>query len=131
MFSEAVPGQQHVDGALDILLTQGVLGAVCVLLGAALFVAIRGWLREKDARISDRKEMASALSGQNDALRDLVIESNKGASNLVVESARNSDGVKNALHGQEKSLDDLRESVSDLREEQVRLCIVIQTMGKK
>lgn len=129
--NDAVPGQPHVDGALDILLTQGVLGALCVLLGAALFVAIRGWLKEKDARIADRKEMSDTMSGVNDALRDLVIESNKGASNLHVDAARTADAVKNTLHNQEKAFDELRGAVSSLQQEQVRLGLVVQTSGKR
>lgn len=114
-------GQQHVDSALDTILDRGVLGAICVLLGFALFFALRGWLKEKDFRVTDQKEMSKALGDLNNSLRDLVVETNKGASNLVIDASRSADTVKNALQGQQKELGELRTSVNALQQEQVRL----------
>lgn len=125
-----VPQQDHVDSALDTILAQGVLGAIAVLLAVAFFVAIRGWLQEKDGRRNDQKEMAKALEGINSSLRDLVIEGNKHASNLVVDASRSQDAVKTALHNQERALDDMREMVDRLQQEQVRLAMLLQS-GKK
>jgi hypothetical protein len=132
MLASQVPQPDHVDSALNTILAQGVLGAIAVLLAVAFFVAIRGWLHEKDGRRTDQKEMAKALEGINVALRDLVIECNKHASNLAIEAARSQDAMKGALQNQERALSDVRETVSKLQTEQVRLGMLLQNgNGKK
>ena len=127
---QTAPQQDHVDSALNNILAQGVLGSICVLLAVAFFVTMRGWLQEKDGRRNDQKDMAKALEGINVTLRDLVIESNKHASNLVIEAARSQDSMKAALGSQERTLDDARQVIDRLQQEQVRLATQRQS-GKK
>jgi biopolymer transport protein ExbB/TolQ len=124
------PSQKHVDGAFDVILAQGLLGAICILLTAALIVSLRGWLKEKDARREDRKEMSDALKEVNDSLRDLVIEGNKHSSNVVVDFNRSTDAMKNAAYNQEKAFEALRTSISALQQEQARI-VALQNVSKR
>lgn len=104
------PGQKQAEDALSTIAGQGILGALCVLLGVALFLSIKGWLKSKDERIEDQKEMAKALKEMNDATSKLAIESNRA-----------SDGMKTALDNLVKSNKDLDDKVGDMEKQQVQL----------
>jgi hypothetical protein len=125
------PGQTHAEQALDNLAGQGILGSTCVLLIIALFYSIRLLLKAKDDRHADQKAMAEALSKLNDAARQLTVEMNKSASNLVVEAARSQDSMRNALSNQEKSLEELTSAIRDLGKEQTSLQIALVKGGTR
>lgn len=107
---DLAPGQKQAEDALSTIAGQGILGALCVILIVSLFLAIRGWLKSKDERLDDQKEMAKALKDVNEA-----------ASKLAIESNRASDGVKTALDNLVKSNKDLEDKVGDLEKQQVQL----------
>ena len=104
------PGQKQAEDALSNIAGQGILGSLCVLLIVALFFAIRGWLKSKDERLEDQKEMAKALKDMNEA-----------SSRLAIESNRSGDGVKTVLEGLVKSNSELEDKVEDLEKQQVQL----------
>lgn len=108
------PGQKQAEDALSTIAGQGILGALCVLLGVALFLSIKGWLKSKDDRLDDQKEMAKALKEMNDASSKLAIESNRA-----------SDGMKTALDNLAKSNKDLEEKVGVMEKQQVQLVAML------
>jgi uncharacterized membrane protein YhiD involved in acid resistance len=118
---QEIPGQKQTEGALDSLLGQGVLGSLCVLLIVALFWAIKSLLKAKDDRFADQKLMTEALEKHNEAAKELAVEMNKAASNLVIEQTRNLDLLKNVLAAQERSFDDLARTISEMKEESMEL----------
>jgi uncharacterized membrane protein YhiD involved in acid resistance len=122
---QGVPGQKQAETALDNLAGQGILGSLCVIMIIALFFAVRAILRAKDDRIGDQRMMIEALQKLNDASRELAIELNKASSNLVVESTKNHDAVKNALTAQDRSLTDLVQTVRELRDEELQLRVAV------
>jgi hypothetical protein len=104
------PGQKQAQDALTNIAGQGILGSLCVLLIVALFFAIKGWLKSKDERVDDQKEMSKALKDLNEA-----------ASKLAIETNRSGDGTKMALDGMVKSNKDLEDKIEDLEKQQVQL----------
>jgi len=103
------PGQKQAEDALSTIAGQGILGSLCVLLIVALFYSIKGWLKSKDERLDDQKEMTKALKDVNEAAARLAIESN-----------RSIDGVKTALDGFVRKHEDLEDKVTDLEKQQVQ-----------
>lgn len=119
-----VPGQKQTESALDTLAGQGVLGSLCVLLIVALFLSVKALLKAKDDRFSDQKLMTEALEKHNEAAKELAVEMNKAASNLVIEQTRSLDSLKNTLAAQERSLDDLTRTVQGVQQETIQLRVV-------
>lgn len=101
--------------ALGYLLTQGVLGSLCVLLIIALAFTAKALLKSKDDRVQDQKDMAKELSAINASLQDLVVETNKHASELAIDATRSQDNVRSALTAQERSLTELKHSIEQAR----------------
>lgn len=126
LLNPEIPGQKQSEQALDTLAGQGILGSLCVLLIVALFVTIKALLKAKDDRFSDQKLMTEALEKHNQAAKELAVEMNKAASNLVIESTKNLDSVKNTLSAQERSMDDLARTISTLQQEQMQLRMTAQ-----
>lgn len=125
---QGVPGQKQAETALDNLAGQGILGSLCVIMIVALFVSVRAILRAKDDRIGDQRMMIEALQKLNDASRELAIEMNKASSNLVAESAKSHDTLKNALTNQDRSLRDLTQSVRELCDENLQLRVAVMDL---
>lgn len=119
--------------ALGTIAEYGILGAVCVLLVAALVWAVRGWFKEKDDRLNDQKAMADARQKDNDALKQLTIELKEHSTHLVVEATKSQDAMASSLKRQEDALDDLRGSINNLQQEQVRLtsAVAMSTGGRQ
>lgn len=120
-FQAAEPTQS----ALGKIADQGVLGAICVLLIGAVGWTLRGWLKEKDDRRVDQKSMGEAVKDISDGAKDLTIEMKGFMSNLVVETNKSNESVRIALSGFEREHIELRRSVDDLRNEQVRLAAAL------
>lgn len=112
-----VPGQKQAEGALDTLAGQGILGSLCVLLIVALFFTVKSLLKAKDDRLNDQKQMVEALQKHNEAAKELAIEMNKGANNLVVEMTRIQDTIKSSMGNQERAFDDVQDTVKDFERE--------------
>jgi uncharacterized protein HemX len=110
------PGQKQAEDALSNIAGQGILGSLCVLLIIALFLAIKGWLKSKDERLDDQKEMLKALKEMNDASAKLAIESNRAG-----------DGVKVAMDGLAKSNEKLEDKVESLEKQQASLAAALPT----
>lgn len=110
------PGQKPAEDALSNIAGQGILGSLCVLLIVALFLSIKGWLKSKDERLDDQKEMAKALKEMNDASSKLAIESNQ--TNTMVQTA---------LNGLSKSVDSLEDKIKDLERQQIQLAASLPT----
>jgi uncharacterized protein HemX len=118
---QEVPGQKQAEGALDTLAGQGILGSLCVLLIVALFLAMKSLLKAKDDRFNDQKMMVEALQKHNEAAKEFAIEMNKSANTVLAEVKGLSESLKNTLHGQEKSFDDLQDAVKDFERELTRV----------
>jgi len=123
---DSLPGQKQSEDALSNLVSQGTLGSTCALLIVALFFAVKSIMKAKDDRFQDQKAMTEVLGKSNEAARELAIEMNRASSNLVIESTRHLDAVRNTLLAQEKSLDDLSEAIDALREENTNLRVMAQ-----
>jgi len=119
-----IPGAKQSEEALDTLVGQGILGSLCVLLIVALFFTMKALLKAKDDRFSDQKLMTEALEKHNEAAKELAIEMNKAASNLMVETTKNLDAMKNTLSAQERSMDDLSRTISSLTQENMQLRVM-------
>jgi hypothetical protein len=117
---------EPAQGALSKIADQGVLGAICVLLITAVGWTLRGWLREKDDRRVDQKSMGEAVKDVSDGAKDMTIEMKGFMSNMVVETSKSNESVRSALTGFEREHIELRRSVDDLRNEQVRLAAALQ-----
>lgn len=124
LMNPEIPGQKQSEEALDTLAGQGILGSLCVLLIVALFVTIKALLKAKDDRFADQKLMTETLERHNQAAALLAVEMNKAASNLVVESTKNMDAMKNTLSAQERSMDDLARTISSLQQETMQFRVV-------
>lgn len=127
MIAQQVPGQKPAEDALGTIAAQGILGAICVLLVVALVLAVRALLRSKDDRVTDQKAMTDALGKYNDAAKELAIQMKEHAANQTIEANKTQEGVRNTLASQEKSFIELRNSVANLQQEQVRLGATVGT----
>lgn len=116
-----IPGQKQTETALETIVGQGVLGSLTVILIVALFLTIKALLKSKDDRIQDQKLMSDALGRYAETAKELAIEMNKAASNMLVEQNRNLDHVKNTLSNQDRSLVELRGVIGGLQTEQTYL----------
>lgn len=119
--AQQIPGQKSAEDALGNIAAQGILGSICVLLVVALFLSIRALLKAKDDRVSDQKSMTEALGKFNDAAKDLAIQMKEHAANQTIEANKTQEAVRNTLASQEKSFIELRNTVSNLQQEQARL----------
>jgi uncharacterized membrane protein YhiD involved in acid resistance len=121
-----LPGQKQSEEALDNLAGQGILGSLCVLLIVALFVTLRALLKAKDDRFADQRMMTETLEKHNEAAKELAVEMNKAASNLVIESTKTLDSVKNTLSSQERAMDDVSRNVLSMQQESMQLRVAAQ-----
>lgn len=128
---EQVPGQAPAENALNNLAGQGILGSICVLLAVALFLAIRALLKSKDDRVTDQKAMTDALGKVNEAAKDLAIEMKEHAANQTIEANKTQEGVRGVLNTQEKALVEMRNALSGLQQEQVRLSAAVSSRHGK
>lgn len=119
--AQQAPGQKQAEGALSNIAEYGVLGSFCVLLIIAVFLAIRGWLREKDGRLSDQKAMVGELKENNETLKTLTIELKEHSTQLVLNATTSQDAMAGALARQENALDDFSRTITVLKDEQVQL----------
>lgn len=129
-----VPGQQ-VDNALTTIASQGILGAVCLLLIVALFYSIKGWLKAKDDRVNDQQIMTRALQGYNEEAKNLAIELNAHAATLATETAKSNEGLRSALTtaltGFQQEQTRTTNALTLLQQEQVRLGSSFRCEGKR
>jgi len=121
-----VAGEEEVKGAYEYLLTQGVLGVLCVLLIVGLVWAMKNLLQAKDDRVSDQKKYAEALYGINEAVKDLTIEMNKSATDTSNEVLRSNEAVRVTVSSLERTQDKLSNNLDNLQKEQVRLTAALQ-----
>lgn len=112
---------QPIKGAYEYLLTQGVLGVLCVLLIVALIWSVKNLLKAKDDRIQDQAKYADALRGYNEAVKDLTVEMNKSANDTANDVLRSNEGLRISIATLEKSHEKLARDVDGLKNEQVRL----------
>lgn len=118
--AQEIPGQKQTESALDTLADQGVLGSLCVLLIVALFFAVKALLKAKDDRFNDQRLMTEALERHNSAAKELAVEMNKAASNLVIESTKSLELVKVTLASQERALTEHTRSIASLQQESMQ-----------
>lgn len=126
---QQAPGQKQATDALGTIGQYGAVGAFCVLLIIAVVYTIRGWLKEKDNRLTDQKAAAGVLEKNNEALKNLTIEMKEWAAQQQVEASRSNDAVKNALSTQKEELSELKAAIGVLKDEQVRLGSAIAQRG--
>ena len=123
--TESVP----IKSAYEYLLTQGVLGVLCVLLIFALVWTVKNLLKSKDERVHDQKKYTEALHDLNEAVRELAIELNKSSSAMTHEVLRSNDLTRTTLGTLEKSQDNVARSLDSLKNEQVRLGATLTSRG--
>jgi len=123
--TESVP----ITSAYEYLLTQGVLGVLCVLLIFALVWTVKNLLKSKDERVHDQKKYTEALHDLNEAVRELAIELNKSSSTMTHEVLRSNDLTRTTLGTLEKSQDNVARSLDSLKNEQVRLGATLTSRG--
>lgn len=99
---------EPVKNAYEYLLTQGVLGVLCVLLIFALIWSVKTLLKAKDDRITDQSKYAEALKEINEAVRDLTIEMNKSSTDKANELLRRMDTLVSTSSSIERSIDGLK-----------------------
>jgi len=119
-FLAQVPGQAQAEESLSTIAQQGLLGSMLVLSLVAAFVAIRGWLKAKDDRFGDQKQMTEALLKVNEGARDLTIEIKEAVTNLVSEVRRSNDATKASVDNLEKEQTELRGTIMSLKDTQLQ-----------
>lgn len=112
---------EPVDSAYKYLLTQGVLGVMCIFLIVALIWLAKNLLQSKDDRIADQKKYADALHGINEAVKELTIEMHKSSSDTANSVVVSNEATRIAVGSLEKSNERVIGAVDDLVKEQVRL----------
>ena len=85
------------------LLEYGALGAMVVLLAIALGIAMRGWLKAKDAHLADKDRVAKAL-------REQAVEANA----LAAQTQRLVDDLTTRIDSQDEMLQALGRQVDAL-----------------
>lgn len=123
------PTAEPVSSAYEYLLTQGVLGVMCLLLIIALVWILKSLLMAKDARVDDQKKYAEALHQINDAVKGLAIEMNRSSSDTANEVLRSNESTRITVGSLEKSNDKLTRSLEALKDEQVRLGAALTARG--
>lgn len=124
----AAPGQKQAENALDSIGQYGAVGSICVLALIALFLAIRGWLREKDGRLADQKAMTEERRKDNDALKTLTIELKEHSAQLVLDARTSQDSMASTLARQENAFDDLNRTVAALQSESAKTTAQVEQL---
>lgn len=117
----AADASEPVSGALTFLLTQGVLGVLCVLLIGALVYQTKKADKIQESRIEDQKLYADTLGTVNTAVRELSVELNKSSAGMVSDVRSTLQEVTSKTGLLEKTVEKLDQSVDALKDEQVRL----------
>ena len=129
-----LPGQKQAEDALSTLASQGILGAICVLLAIALYVSIKGWLKTKDDRLADQKEMATVLKSSNEAAAKLAIESNRsvdGAKSSVEALMKRHEDLKDWFDHVGDRLDDVKTAVDQVSASQREVGVKVADLEKE
>lgn len=124
----AAPGQKQAENALDSIGQYGAVGSICVLAIIALFLAIRGWLREKDGRLADQRFIVEERRKDNDALKTLTIELKEHSAQLVLDARTSQASMTNTLARQENAFDDLNRTVAALQGEQAKTSATVEQL---
>jgi hypothetical protein len=122
----AVPPDQTKE-ALDIILEQGVVGAVCVLLIGALVYSAKVFQRVHADRVRDLKAMASQRQEDNVALAALAKEVQSATAQLAQEAVLSNQAVAATVTNLKEETDSLKGAIYELKEQQVRLETAINT----
>lgn len=128
--AEAVATEQ-TRKALDIILEQGVLGAVCVLLIGAVVYLTRSFQRVHADRIKDLKAMAAQRQEDNVALAALTKEVNAATAALSQEVILSNREVVTTMANAKDEVESLSEVIYSLKEQQVRLETALNTKGSR
>ena len=127
--SQPAPGQSQATDALGTIGQYGAIGAICVLAIIALYLSIKGWLKEKDNRLSDQQAATTVLEKNNEALKNLTIEMKEFAAQQQIEAVRSNDAVKAVMKAQKDELTEMKLALGQLKDEQVRLGSQLQQRG--
>lgn len=122
------PGAEPIDSAYKYLLTQGILGVVCLLLILALVWVSKNLLQSKDDRIADQKKYAEALHGINDAVKELTIEMHKASGDTASSVLVSNEATRIAVGTLEKTNDRVASALGELKNEQVRLGASVESL---
>lgn len=116
-----MPQDKTILSAYEIFLEKGIAGAVAILAIAALIWAVVKLLKAKDDRIQDQKLFTEALIKTNEGVTALTIEANKVSTIAASEAALNSAALKRAIDTVAAKTDELKTTVTQLRDEHIRL----------
>ena len=111
----------QVKEALDILLEQGVLGAVCVLLISAVVYMTKALQRSHGDRVRDLKAYSTKIKEDNKAMTALVGEANKVSAQLSQETILSNHEVHATMAALKDETDGMKGAIYQLKEQQVRL----------
>ena len=107
--------------ALDILLEQGVLGAVSVLLISAVIYLVRSLQKSHKDRVTDLQSYTESIKNQNAAMSDLVREVNQSNSQISQDTALSNQEVLGMVEDMRREVNGALKTLDDLKTQQVRL----------
>ena len=115
--------------AIDILLEQGVLGAVCVLLISAVVYLVRSLQKSHKERIGDRKTYAENIKSQNTAASGLVKEVTQANAQLSQDTILSNQEVVGLMEDVQKQVEGNTKIIDSLNTQQIRLETAINVKG--
>lgn len=115
--------------ALDILLEQGVLGAVCVLLISAVIYLVRSMQKSHKERVGDLKTYAENIKSQNTAMSGLVKEMNQASAQLSQDTILSNQEVVGGMEDMQKQVEGNTKIIESLNTQQIRLETAINVKG--
>lgn len=128
---DATAVTSKADGAYDILLKQGPIGAVCVLLILALVYVFRELTKSKDDRVADAKQLLQDLRGTKDATNDLVMSQSKMMSELSAAVNTSLNQVSSTLRALESEQRDLRMVLDRVKDSQQEVESTVGSLEKQ
>ena len=117
--------------AIDTLLNQGVVGALCVLRIIGVVWIANALMASHKERIQDLTSYAAAIKGGNEAVHDLVLETSRATSSASSETLLSNREVITSVKQLEGQVQQLTQVVSALRDQQVRLEAALNSKGPR
>lgn len=126
----AAPGPAEASKAVDTILGQGVLGAICVLLIIAVVFLARALMKSNKDRITDLTTYANKIKEGNEAMYDLVIETNKATAHTASEVLLSNREVASKVGSLDTNIQQMNQTLGALKDQQVRLEVGLSRGGQ-
>lgn len=129
MFAASSPGPVEAAQALDTILGQGVLGSICILLIIAVVFLTKALMKSNKDRISDLTTYANKIKEGNEAMYELVIETNKATAHTASEVLLSNRELSSKVGSLETSVQQANNTLGNLKDQQVRLEMTVSRGG--